>query len=198
MVHSTSNAENTSDTTKSKRTGVYKNFISGGISAAFAKTAVNPIERIEILKQVDNIDYKGLDIFKSMNKLYHTEGIRGFFKGNSAALVRIFPFSAVEFYSFEFFKNIFIRGNEKIQNKVLYTFLCGGLTGLSAITLTFPLDVARTRLSINTINSPVKDVGIFGCLFKLYKSEGFRGLYKGYSIVFIVIIFLICRDQFLL
>jgi hypothetical protein len=138
------------------------------------------------LRQVDNVDFRGLNIFKSFEKFYKTQGIPGFFKGNSAALVRIFPFSAIEFYSFEFYKNIFIRGNEKRQNSILYTLLCGGLTGLNAITLTFPLDVVRTRLAINTLNSPVKDTGIYESLKKLYSNEGFRGLYKGYSIVFIV------------
>ena len=146
---------------------------------------MNPIERLEILRQVNNVDYKGLNIYKSLQKFYKTQGVPGFFKGNSAALVRIFPFSAVEFYSFEFYKNLFIRGRKDRQNSFIYTLLCGGLTGLNAITLTFPLDVARTRLAINTVNSPVKDTGIIQCIVSLYKSEGFRGLYKGYSVTFI-------------
>lgn len=138
------------------------------------------------MRQVDNVDYKGLNIFRSLQKFYISQGIPGLFKGNSAAMIRILPFSAVEFYSFEFYKNIFIRGKENRHNNLFYTLLCGGLTGLNAITITFPLDVARTRLAINTMNSPVKDTNIFDCLKKLYKNEGFRGLYKGYSITFIV------------
>jgi hypothetical protein len=125
-----------------------------------------------------------------MIKFYDTQGVPGFFKGNSAALIRAFPFSAIEFYSFEFFKNLLIRGNKDRQNSLFYTFLCGSLTGLNAITMTFPLDVARTRLAINTINSPVKDTGVFKTLFNLYKKNGIRGLYKGYSITFIVISYL--------
>lgn len=173
--------------TEQKKKGVYKNFISGGISAAFARTVVNPLERLEILRQVDNIDYKGLNVYRSMVNFFKTQGIPGFFKGNSAALIRIFPFSAIEFYSFEFYKNLLIRGRPERQNSLTYTLLCGGLTGLNAITLTFPLDVARTRLAINTLNSPVKDTGVFQTLIKLYNNEGFRGLYKGYTIVFVVL-----------
>ncbi len=120
-----------------------------------------------------------------MKKIYKTQGIPGFFKGNSAVLVRIFPYSAIEFYSFEYYKNLFVRGREK-KNHILNTFFCGALAGLNAITLTFPLDVARTRLAINTINSPVKETNIFQSLSHLYKTEGIRGLYKGYSICFIV------------
>jgi solute carrier family 25 phosphate transporter 23/24/25/41 len=126
-----------------------------------------------------------LPISKSFVKFYKTQGISGFFKGNSAALIRIFPFSAIEFYSFEFYKNHIIRGKPQRQNSIFYTLFCGGLTGLNAITLTFPLDVVRTRLAINTANSPVKDSSLLGTLVNLYKKEGMRGLYKGYSIVFI-------------
>jgi len=114
---------------------------------------VNPIERVEILRQVDNKDYKGLNFTKSIVKFYKTQGLNGLFKGNSASLVRIFPFSAIEFYSFEFYKNIFIRGHKRDTNNILFTLLCGALTGLNAITLTFPLDVVRTRLACHTLNS---------------------------------------------
>jgi hypothetical protein len=126
-----------------------------------------------------------VSLIKSLKKFYNTQGIPGLFKGNSAALIRIFPFSAVEFYSFEFYKNILIRGRKERQNSLLYTMLCGGLTGLNAITLTFPLDVARTRLACNTQNSEVKDSKLFKCVVDLYKNEGIRGLYKGYSVTFV-------------
>jgi hypothetical protein len=150
-----------------------------------AKTVVNPIERLEILRQVGNTDYKGIGFFQSLKKIFETQGISGFFKGNSAVLIRILPFSAIEFYSFEFYKNIFIRGKEK-KNMIFRTFICGALAGLNAITMTFPLDVARTRLAINTANSHIKENNIFQSLQNLYKTEGFKGLFRGYSICFVV------------
>ncbi len=138
------------------------------------------------MRQVDNVDYKGINIYKSIKKFYQTEGIKGLFKGNSAAVIRVFPFSAIEFYSFEFYKNFFIRGNAERQNNFYYTLLCGALTGLNAITLTFPLDVARTRLACVTSNSQVQDTNLRSSLMGLYKNYGIRGLYKGYSVTFIV------------
>jgi hypothetical protein len=142
------------------------------------------------LRQVDNRDYRGLNIYKSFNKFYQTQGVNGFFKGNSAMLARIFPFSAIEFYSFEFYKNMFIRGKPE-NNRFIVTFMCGALAGLNAITLTFPLDVARTRLACNTLNSDCKDSSLIKSLVNLYKDSGIKGLYKGYSLVFIVIIYLL-------
>ena len=60
--------------------------------------------------------------------------------------------------------------------------MCGGLTGLTASSLTFPLDVARTRLGATTINSEVKENKVSQSLINLWKNEGIRGLYKGYSV----------------
>jgi hypothetical protein len=146
----------------------------------------NPIERLEILRQVENPDYKGMSIGKSFVKFYQTQGVQGLFKGNSASIARIFPFSAIEFYSMEFFKNHFIHGRPERTGKIGYNMLCGGLAGLNAITCTFPLDVARTRLAIDTQNSAVKENRLVTTLINLYKNHGFRGLYKGYSLAAIV------------
>jgi len=132
------------------------------------------------------VDYKGVNVHKAIKKFYQTEGIKGLFKGNSAAVVRVFPFSAIEFYSFEFYKNLLIRSKPERQNNLYYTFLCGALTGLNAITLTFPLDVARTRLACVTSNSQVQDTNLRSSLIGLYTNYGIRGLYKGYSVTFIV------------
>lgn len=143
---------------------------------------------MEILRQVENKDYKHLSLSQSVVKFYKTEGIAGLLKGNSASVARVFPFSSIEFFSMEFYKNIFLRGekNNSRINSFGYTFLCGALSGLNAITITFPLDVARTRLSINTTNSHLKESGLFRTLIFLLKNEGIKGVYKGYSFAFIV------------
>jgi hypothetical protein len=118
-----------------------------------------------------------LNIYKSFLKFYNTQGIHGFFKSCSAVIIRIIPFSAIEFYSFEFYKFTFNVEKDKKFSKML---LCGALAGLNAITITFPLDVARTRLACNKDSSLVKSI------VGLFQTDGYRGLYKGYSLVFIV------------
>jgi hypothetical protein len=127
------------------------------------------------LRQVDNAEYRGLNVYRAFVKFYNTQGIQGFFKSSSAVIVRIIPFSAIEFYSFEFYKYHFNKERNFSKN-----MLCGALAGLNAITLTFPLDVARTRMACN------RDSNLIHSIINLYKNDGIRGLYKGYSLVFIV------------
>jgi solute carrier family 25 protein 16 len=148
------------------------------------------------LRQVENPDYKGMSLGKSFVKFYQTQGVQGLFKGNSASIARIFPFSAIEFYSMEFYKNKFIHGRPERSGNILYTMLCGSLAGLNAITFTFPLDVARTRLAATTQNSAVKENSLVGAIVNLWKNEGVRGLYKGYSLAAGVSIYIMYRGQF--
>jgi hypothetical protein len=135
-----------------------------------------------MLRQVQNTEYKELSMRSSILRIYSTQGVSGIFKGNTAAVIRVFPFAACEFYFYELFKNLIIRGNSKRHNSNFYNFLCGGLTGLTAATLTFPLDVARTRLGVTTLNSEIKENKLSSALINLWKNDGIKGLYKGYTV----------------
>ena len=101
----------------------------------------------------------------------------GFFKGNGVNVVRIAPFSAFEFFFYEFYKNtLFDNSGGNVGN--LQKLVCGGLTGMTASTLTYPLDLIRTKLSINVADSTVKP-SIWGTGVEIYRAGGFMGLYKG-------------------
>ena len=82
-------------------------------------------------------------------------------------------------------KNYFIRGKPQDQYHVYRLFLCGTLAGLNASTITYPLDVARTLLAIKTGQNEIK-AGLVETLINLYKLEGLKGYFKGYSLVFMV------------
>jgi solute carrier family 25 phosphate transporter 23/24/25/41 len=73
------------------------------------------------------------------------------------------------------------------KNSNIYNFICGGLTGFSASTLTFPLDVVRTRLAVTTLNSKINEHRLTISLITLWKKDGIKGLYKGYSIASFVL-----------
>lgn len=65
--------------------------------------------------------------------------------------------------------------------------LCGGLAGITSVTCTYPLDIVRTRLSIQSASfetlkreSGQKLPGMWGVLTTMYKNEGgFFALYRG-------------------
>lgn len=65
--------------------------------------------------------------------------------------------------------------------------LCGGLAGITSVTFTYPLDIVRTRLSIQSASfeslkreSGQKLPGMWAVLVSMYKNEGgFMALYRG-------------------
>ena len=64
---------------------------------------------------------------------------------------------------------------------------CGGIAGITSVTFTYPLDIVRTRLSIQSASfkdlsqTSVKERhGMFKTLGMMYKKEGgFLALYRG-------------------
>ena len=64
--------------------------------------------------------------------------------------------------------------------------VCGGFAGITSVITTYPLDIVRTRLSIqsasfvNLGDKPAKLPGMWATMVVIYKTEGgFPALYRG-------------------
>ncbi|RZF35596.1 hypothetical protein LSTR_LSTR005124 [Laodelphax striatellus] len=61
--------------------------------------------------------------------------------------------------------------------------LSGGSAGFVEVCIMHPLDVVKTRLQVQSapvkVNDPNHYKGVFDCLAKMYKKEGFLAFYKG-------------------
>lgn len=83
-------------------------FIAGGVAGAVSRTVVSPLERLKILFQVQSVgreEYKG-SVSKGLMKMWKDEGWRGLMRGNGTNCVRIVPYSAVQFGSYNFYKRV--------------------------------------------------------------------------------------------
>jgi len=155
-----------------------KHLIAGGFAGAVSRTCVSPLERLKILYQVQSsqdVKYKG--IIKSLVTMGREEGIGGYFKGNGTNVVRMFPYSAVQFASYERFKTALIKQGE--DDLTVWTRLfAGAAAGITSVTVTYPLDLIRTRLSVQTAEN-WKYNGIVNCAIVIARTEGPLALYKG-------------------
>jgi len=83
-------------------------FVAGGVAGAVSRTIVSPLERLKILLQVQSAgreEYK-LSVWKALVKMGREEGWRGFMRGNGTNCIRIIPYSAVQFGSYNFYKRV--------------------------------------------------------------------------------------------
>ena len=103
------------------------------------------------------------------------------------SLIGFVPFNSITFTLYHYYKNELNKHNIEynIQN-----FISGGLSGLSAITITYPTDLIRKRLQIQNFDKHVpKYNGIIDCIKKIYLTEGIKGLYRGLPASYVKIFF---------
>ncbi|EAW18364.1 putative mitochondrial carrier protein [Aspergillus fischeri NRRL 181] len=164
-------------------------FIAGGVAGAVSRTIVSPLERLKILLQIQTVgreEYK-LSIWRALVKIGKEEGWRGFMRGNGTNCIRIIPYSAVQFGSYNFYKK-FAEPFPDAELSPIRRLLCGGAAGITSVTITYPLDIVRTRLSIQSASfaalgqrgTAEQLPGMFTTMVLIYKNEGgFVALYRG-------------------
>lgn len=83
-------------------------FIAGGVAGAVSRTVVSPLERLKILFQIQSAGRTGyqLPIGQGLMKMWRDEGWRGFMRGNGANCIRIIPYSAVQFASYNAYRKV--------------------------------------------------------------------------------------------
>ncbi|ORY73410.1 mitochondrial carrier domain-containing protein [Leucosporidium creatinivorum] len=159
-------------------------FVAGAIAGAASRTVVSPLERLKIILQVQGpkAQYKG--VLPSLAKMWREEGFRGYMRGNGINCVRIAPYSAVQFSSYELFKGVLASNGAEIDTP--RRLVAGSLAGICSVISTYPLDLVRSRLSIESASLGLaeqklgKSTGIMKMTAKVFREEGgIRGLYRG-------------------
>lgn len=154
-----------------------KTFLAGGVAGMCAKSSTAPLDRLKILLQAQNVHYRHHSVLSGFVAIFRKEGARGYFKGNGAMMVRIFPYAAIQFMSYEQYKRLLKRHFSSDGHG--YKLVAGSMTGITAVTCTYPLDMVRARLAYQVHER--RYTGVWHTLTTVAKEEGGRrGLYRGY------------------
>ena len=157
---------------------VIKSFFAGGIAGMCAKSFTAPVDRLKILLQVQHRQYRSYGVFSGFVAIYKKEGILGYYKGNTAMMARIFPYAAIQFMSYEQYKRLLRPYFD--QNAHTSKLLAGSLTGITAVSFTYPLDMVRARMAFQVHEK--RYIGIVHTLVSIPQQEGgFLALYRGFS-----------------
>lgn len=93
-----------------------------------------------------HIKYTFRNALGFIKRTYRREGFSALYRGNTATLARIIPYSACQFASFEQFRRLLKVDEAKDPH--LLRFLAGSLAGITSQSVTYPLDLARARMAI--------------------------------------------------
>jgi len=175
-----------------KKLGFFESFMLSGVAAGVSKTAAAPIERVKLLVQNQDemikqgrLDkpYKG--VIDCTTRVFKTEGVYPFWRGNLANVLRYFPTQALNFAFKDTIKALFKTSKDAPQYIKFGTNIAsGGAAGTMSLLFVYSLDYARTRLANDNKGKGGERQfnGLIDVYVKTLKSDGIQGLYRGFTI----------------
>ncbi|GIQ88781.1 graves disease carrier protein [Kipferlia bialata] len=167
---------------------VAQQLLCGGISGGVARTITSPLDVVKIIMQCQRGPVetrKYASVGHAFTSIMATSGIKGLWRGNGVALVRMIPYTAIKFAAFERYKPVFADEEGKLSN--VRRLVAGALAGITAVAATYPLDVVKTRFSIQSHENP-KYTGVLQSLGLIAREEGITALWSGFSTTIIGVV----------
>ncbi|WFD45275.1 hypothetical protein MPSI1_003957 [Malassezia psittaci] len=181
-----------------------KFLLAGGIAGAVSRTATAPLDRLKVFLMTSQetlgphaphsarVGFG--ELARGMAEIYRKGGLRGFWLGNGLNCIKIFPESAIKFFSYETSKRMFAKYVDNVSDSRDITgfsrFMSGGIGGITSqlgtwhnsLTLAiYPIETLKTRLMSSQTNTNTNNG--FSLLSQtarsMYTQGGFRAYYRG-------------------
>jgi solute carrier family 25 phosphate transporter 23/24/25/41 len=166
-----------------------KTVFAGGLAGVVSKTLTAPLSRMVILYQTNALATRSPSsssspsLLSACRHIYRVEGMTSFWKGNLTSCIHRFPYSAINFTAYSMLSTYICENSPEHHESSSSRLWCGALAGAIACTVCYPLDLMRTRL---TVQSSSYYRGIIHGIQRVIQEEGLSGLYKGLGMSLIV------------
>lgn len=127
----------------------------------------------EIIKQNIQIG-KFNTVHMAYKRIIYLYGLKGFYKGYSGLVMRDLPFRAIQLPIYETLKDNYTNENTDNITNTFKTSLMGAVAGMTAASITNPVDVIKTRLMCSNFNLTITE-----CVRHTLAVEGIRGFLHG-------------------
>ncbi|KAK0476654.1 mitochondrial carrier domain-containing protein [Armillaria novae-zelandiae] len=153
--------------------------LAGGCAGAASRTVVSPLERLKIIQQVQprssEQQYKG--VWRSLVRMWQEEGFRGYMRGNGINCLRIVPYSAVQFTTYEQLKKLFTsHGTGELDTPK--RLAAGALAGIASVLsfLSIFLSLKATKGGMSPYIFVLSSAHMMGsCTASCYANQCFAG-----------------------
>ena len=118
---------------------------------------------------------------KQVREIYSQNGYKGFLKGLQLSLVLSFS-GVVQMYVYEGAKILYEKFNIPASEFNEKHFICGSLSKVFSVLLSYPITTMRTRIQQNQFvgsSDKAKYNGVGELFLRTAEEEGVRGFYKG-------------------
>jgi hypothetical protein len=140
-----------------------------------AKSVVAPMDRIKILYQISSAKFQLRNVPEVVHNIYRTEGFSALWKGNTATLIRVFPYAGIQFMVFDRCKTYLLHQHQKQDHtdrawglSPMESLLAGSTAGFVSVIATYPLDLTRAQLAVLKKHRHHANAGFRQILFQNY------------------------------
>lgn len=160
--------------------------VAGGVAGLFSRFCIAPLDVLKIRLQLQihalpdpsssrtNVSQVQRGTIRTFKSILRDEGVTAFWKGNIPAELLYVAYGSAQFFAYRFM-------NQSLQSfslpSVVTSFVSGAVAGAAATTVTYPLDLLRTRFAAQgpdkiyaSLRSSLRDIA---------RDEGLVGFFRG-------------------
>ncbi|KAF2480513.1 mitochondrial carrier domain-containing protein [Neohortaea acidophila] len=166
--------------------------LAGAVSGLVSRFCIAPLDVLKIRLQLSasslsdplshGLSRHPTGVLALARDIFHHEGITGFWKGNIPAEGLYLSYGAAQFLAYRSTSQAIEDFTESRGYRVpgaIKSFTSGAAAGLVATTVTYPLDLLRTRFAAQGTER-VYD-GLVASVREITRNEGFTGFFRGLS-----------------
>ncbi|PKA58132.1 putative mitochondrial adenine nucleotide transporter BTL1 [Apostasia shenzhenica] len=151
----------------------------GGAAAGVVSTLLcHPLEVIKDRLTVNREAYPTICL--AFRRIYRDDGVGGLYAGFCPTLIGMLPYSTCYYFMYEKVKSSYCQVKKKKNLNRAELLMIGAISGLTASTISFPLEVARKRLMVGKMLGECP-ANMAAALAEIIQEEGFQGLYRGWG-----------------
>ncbi|CAG8541440.1 12004_t:CDS:10 [Acaulospora colombiana] len=126
--------------------------------------------------ETSDVDAKESRIRRVVKRIYSESGLAGFWRGMSTTVI-LCANPALTMLFIQLYRRLFLHGRARERPSALQGFIGGALSNTLAVTLLYPLILAKTRLQSRS--SSKSKSGLASVLFDIVDRHGVAALYQG-------------------
>ncbi|KAL8139194.1 hypothetical protein V2J09_005195 [Rumex salicifolius] len=152
--------------------------IAGASAGILSTLACHPLEVVKDRLTVRPDEYTNLTV--ALANIYKDGGVTALYSGLKPTLIGMLPYSTCYYFMYDTLKTKYCAAKKKKSLNRIELLLFGAVSGLTASTISFPLEVARKRLMVGALQGKCPP-NMVAALAEVIKEEGIGGLYRGWG-----------------
>ncbi|XP_034992726.1 solute carrier family 25 member 35 [Zootoca vivipara] len=163
--------------------------VAGALSGVVSATVSSPIYMVKTHIQAQSAaeiavghQYQHQGMLHALAMIHKEHGVLGLWRGSLSSAPRVMVGSSTQLATFSSSKEFFSRLEIFPKDSWLLALSAGMTSSVTVAVAMTPFDVASTRLYNQPVGPRGEGLlykGLFDCLSKIIRSEGFFGIYKG-------------------